>query len=231
MRSLLAFAVCALFSSSTVQAQCAIQSNPNPGAPALLGVPGRITSSVDELSARAAALRRQTSAPQLFELAETLRDLSIAAQDDAASTEAIRVWATIIQDHPDHPRIDEVLFELAMALARGDQHERARQVFHRLISRHPQSDRVPRAYLAFAVHYLGERDAEAAASFLERATSLLGTPRGIMTLYLQYLELTLTAIQGGDGTRSIAALRDRARADPSPESAAIAAAIEADWCR
>lgn len=231
MRFLLAFALCALFSSSTLHAQCAIQSSPNSGAPSLLDVPRRITSTVDELRARAAALRPQSSAPRLFELAETLRDLSGAAQDEAAGAEAIRVWATIVQDHPAHPRIDEVLFELAMALARTEQHDRARQVFHRLISRHPQSDRVPRAYLAFAVYYLGQRDADAASRFLERATSLVGTPVGAMALYLDYLKVTLRVIQGRNGTRSIAALRDRARADPSPESAEVVAAIEADWCR
>lgn len=73
--------------------------------------------------------------------------------------EAIRTYATIVKDHEDFARMDEVLFSLAFGLEELRQYDRARQVYKRMIKNFPQSRFVPHAYLSFAeVYFAGDPD-------------------------------------------------------------------------
>ena len=89
---------------------------------------------------------------------------------DEARNESIRTYAILVQDHPDFPRMDEVLFSLAFGLEELRQQDRARQVYHRLIKGYPQSRFIPHAYLSFAEYYFSESDMRAALRFYDKVT-------------------------------------------------------------
>lgn len=79
--------------------------------------------------------------------------------------DTIRAYATLVKDHPNFRRMDEVLFSLAFGLEELRQFDRARQVYYRLIKGFPQSKFVPHAYLSFAEYYFSEGDMKAAVEF------------------------------------------------------------------
>jgi tetratricopeptide (TPR) repeat protein len=112
----------------------------------------------------------------------TLRREQSAAESAAATSRegAIRAWARLLQDHPTFARADEVLYSLGAALEELEQHERARQVYLRLVREHPQSRFVPYAWLAFGEHYFALGDMDAAQPFYER---VLETPAEQNPLY------------------------------------------------
>lgn len=87
---------------------------------------------------------------------------------DTTRQEAIRTYIQLVQDHPDFERMDEVLFSLAFGLEELRQHDRARQVYHRLIKGHPESRFIPHAYLSFAEFYFNEQEMSAALQFYEK---------------------------------------------------------------
>ncbi len=84
---------------------------------------------------------------------------------NATRDDSIRTYATLVRDHPNFNRMDEVLFSLAFALQEQDQFEKARAVYRRLIKDYPQSRFVPNAYLSFAEYYFADGDMDAAAKF------------------------------------------------------------------
>jgi tetratricopeptide (TPR) repeat protein len=88
---------------------------------------------------------------------------------DEIREDSIRTYATLVRDHPNFKRMDEVLFSLAFALQELDQFEKARSVYRRLIKDHPNSRFVPNAYLSFAEYYFNDEvDMEAAAKFYRK---------------------------------------------------------------
>ncbi len=88
------------------------------------------------------------------------------AELDAIREDSIRTYATLVRDHPDFKRMDEVLFSLAFALQEVDQFDKARSVYRRLIKDYPKSRFVPNAYLSFAEYYFNTSDMEAAGKVL-----------------------------------------------------------------
>ena len=98
------------------------------------------------------------------------RQQQAQAQLNRLREEAIRTYATLVQDHSDYPRMDEVLFSLAFGLEELRQQDRSRQVYHRLIKGFPQSRFVPHAYLSFAEFYFNEGDMGAAIQFYSKVT-------------------------------------------------------------
>jgi tetratricopeptide (TPR) repeat protein len=102
------------------------------------------------------------------------REQSASESAASASREgAIRAWTRLLTEHPTFARADEVLYSLGAALEELAQHERARQVYLRLVRDHPQSRFVPHAWLAFGEHYFQRGDMDAARQFYER---VLETP-------------------------------------------------------
>ncbi|NLE48567.1 MAG: tetratricopeptide repeat protein [Sandaracinaceae bacterium] len=79
-----------------------------------------------------------------------------------------RTYARLVQDHPDFPRMDEVLFKLAFGLDQMGEVETARQVYLRLIKDFPESRFIPSAYLSFAEFYFAENEASAALQFYSK---------------------------------------------------------------
>ncbi len=112
--------------------------------------------------------RRAKNAAKVRQLAQRQRQAQ--QQLNTIRQEAIRTYATLVQDHPDYRRMDEVLFSLAFGLEEMRQHDRARQVYHRLIKGFPQSRFVPHAYLSFAEFYFNEGDMGAARQFYNKVT-------------------------------------------------------------
>ncbi len=84
--------------------------------------------------------------------------------------QAIRTYATLVNDHPDFPQMDRVLFSLAFGLEELRQQDRARQVYHRLIKGYPQSRFIPNAYLSFAEFYFNEGEMQASLRFYDKVT-------------------------------------------------------------
>lgn len=84
----------------------------------------------------------------------------------------IKTLALLVKDHPDYKRMDEVLFSLGFSLEEMKQFDRARQVYHRLIKNHPQSEYIPNAYLSFAEYYFQEGDMRAAKQFYTKVTEI-----------------------------------------------------------
>ena len=103
-------------------------------------------------------------------LCKQARDGQKAAEADLDKVreDSIRTYATLVRDHPNFNRMDEVLFSLAFALQELDQFEKARSVYRRLIKDHPRSRFVPNAYLSFAEYYFNDGDMEAAAKFYRK---------------------------------------------------------------
>ena len=87
---------------------------------------------------------------------------------DKIREDSIRTYATLVRDHPNFQRMDEVLFSLAFALQELDQFEKARTVYRRLIKDYPRSRFVPNAYLSFAEFYFNDGDMDAAAKFYRK---------------------------------------------------------------
>ena len=85
--------------------------------------------------------------------------------------EAIKTYATLVQDHPNYKRMDEVLFAFGFSLDEMKQFEMAREVYHRLIKSFPESEFVPNAYLSFAEYYFQQGDMRAANKFYRRSPS------------------------------------------------------------
>lgn len=84
----------------------------------------------------------------------------------------ITALATLVKDHQDFRRMDEVLFSLGFALEEMKQFDRARQVYFRLIKGYPQSSFIPNAYLSFAEYYFQQGDMNAAKQFYEKVTEI-----------------------------------------------------------
>ena len=91
-----------------------------------------------------------------------------AAALNAIRNDSIRTYATLVRDHPNFRRMDEVLFSLAFALQEQDQFDKARAVYRRLIKDYPRSRFVPNAYLSFAEYYFNNSDMDAAAKFYRK---------------------------------------------------------------
>ncbi|MFK7987429.1 MAG: tetratricopeptide repeat protein [Sandaracinaceae bacterium] len=90
----------------------------------------------------------------------------------AHRTELIETLAIRIRDHADHRGTDQTLFALAFYLEEIVQHDRARQVYLRIVRDHPDSDRVPHAYLAFAEHAFASGELTRARDFYERVLTI-----------------------------------------------------------
>ncbi len=114
------------------------------------------------------ACQRQKNAARCREQRQGQRQAN--EQLNESRQQAIRTYAVLVNDHPDYSRMDEVLFSLAFGLEELREHERARQVYHRLIKGYPQSRFIPHAYLSFAEFFFAEGDMAPALQFYGKVT-------------------------------------------------------------
>src|SRR5262249_53550966 len=98
----------------------------------------------------------------------------------AARDAAIHACARLVEEHPDYPSLDQVLYTLALALDQAGQHDTARQAYARLLHDFPASRFVPNAWLAFAEYYFDDAQMTEAARFYER---VLETPADSNPVY------------------------------------------------
>lgn len=113
--------------------------------------------------------RRQSAARARSLLAEQRNEQRALAEH---RTELIETLAVRVRDHRDHRGTDQTLFALAFYLEEIGQHDRARQVYRRIVRDHPDSDRVPHAYLAFAEHAFAGGELGRAREFYERVLTI-----------------------------------------------------------
>jgi hypothetical protein len=198
---------------------------------------------LDELQARAHRLRTEletlahddTRRPAMLEeLARVLFAISLDHADETAIAEAcaasIRAYATVVQEHPNYPRMDEVLGGLARGLERVRQLDRAREVYRRLIKGFPESRRVPPAYASFARFYEGERDYGASARFWSKVAE---HPHESLAGYASYRLgwLDIECGRRADATRHWEAALHWVEEHPgSPLALELAHAVESEMC-
>ncbi len=161
----------------------------------------------------------------LFALAHALTDLYRLEHDEQVLQDAIRTWAQLIQTAPNFDNMDEVLYQLAWGLGAIDQHDRARQVYHRLIRHYPQSPLVVVAYLDFADYFVRSSDGVAARRFYEKAQEIAEAADDSMTLaYVAYGYAWANHVAGESvDPQTLNTARSNA-------NEALRNAIELDWC-
>ena len=74
----------------------------------------------------------------------------------AARKKAIDYYTLIVNDYPNYPQLDEVLYYLAYEYEQANDLENARKVYYDLIKKAPQSKYIPNAYLAFGELFFNE---------------------------------------------------------------------------
>ena len=214
-------------SESAPRRHCAIAPTPAVAAP---------TADVDVIAnivVRSAAEARVTidrhtppgnDPDALFAVAHAETDLYRLEGDAQVLQSAIRHWAQLVQAAPTYAQMDQVLYQLAWGLGAIDQHDRARQVYHRLIQHYPQSALIVVAYIHFGDHFLRERDGVAATRFYERAKEMTPEDDVLTHAYLAYGHAWATSVSGD-------------AVEPEPLERALdaaneplRAAIETDWC-
>ncbi len=114
------------------------------------------------------ACRRQKNRQRCREARQGQRNAQNALNE--ARQQTIRTYAVLVNDHPNYGRMDEVLFSLAFGLEEIQEHDRARDVYHRLIKSYPQSRFIPHAYLSFAEFFFNQDEMQAALRFYEKVT-------------------------------------------------------------
>ena len=114
------------------------------------------------------ACRRQKNRQRCRQARQGQRNATQKLQETREQT--IRTYAILVNDHPNYGRMDEVLFSLAFGLEELRQHDRARDVYHRLIKSYPQSRFIPHAYLSFAEFFFNEGEMAAALRFYDKVT-------------------------------------------------------------
>lgn len=182
-----------------------------------------------EAAVRASRRDDPESGESLRQLAEAQRFVYRATDDRSVLEDAIRTYARVIRDYPQHPKTDLVLFRLAWGLEQMQQLDRARQVYHRLIRVYPSSPYVAVAYLSFAEHYWREGDLQAAQQFYQRAASM---DAGSVGAYARYMEAWCHHRSGrpAQARSSVSAAREQLRESASATARALARAIERDAC-
>lgn len=144
---------------------------------------GQETSAAQELNERIFAA---TNARNQAQVAQLQRDQ--AAHNNQARdyrTQMLRVFETLISDHPNFNRMDAVMFYCAFAYQESRNMDRARQVYLALIQRFPQSQYVPNAYLSFAEFFFEQGDMDSAAQFYGRVIAI-NTPENNVRGYAMY---------------------------------------------
>ncbi len=88
---------------------------------------------------------------------------------------AVILFTEIERDHPDYPRLPDVLFSLGRAYWDAQSYPKALQTYRKIIKEHPKSQYVPDSWLAFGEYYFeyadeGDRNLDKALSAYTSAT-------------------------------------------------------------
>jgi tetratricopeptide (TPR) repeat protein len=75
---------------------------------------------------------------------------------NAARAKAETFYNIIINEYPNYPQLDEVLYYLAYEYEQANENDKARKAYFRLIEMRPNSKYIPNAYLAFGELFFNE---------------------------------------------------------------------------
>jgi TolA-binding protein len=74
----------------------------------------------------------------------------------AARKKAVDYYTMVVNDYPNYPALDEVLYYLAYEYEQAQDNNNARRVYYDLIKKRPDSKYIPNAYLAFGELFFNE---------------------------------------------------------------------------
>ena len=103
---------------------------------------------------RAEALRRLGDLS--LESGELERLETEVGRVDLGGAEAIRLYSLLLRAHPDYPRNDQVLYQLARAYETTGQPEQALATLDQIVRRFPQSREIPEVHLSRRAAVLGD---------------------------------------------------------------------------
>lgn len=86
--------------------------------------------------------------------------------------QAIKIYKAIVQNFPDYPKLDGVLFALGYNYLRKGEAEGAKKIFAALIRRYPQSRYMPDTLLNLGEIYFEDGDVQAARKFYGKVASV-----------------------------------------------------------
>ncbi len=108
--------------------------------------------------------------------------------------EAVRVYAQIINNHPDFDQLDDVYFYLGVNLMEINKRPQALNIFRELIKKYPDSPYVPNVLLAFGEYYFDNDDMAAAKKAYEKVLDFKDSDVRTYALYkLAWCHYNLTA--------------------------------------
>ena len=130
-----------------------------------------------------------------------------------------------------YPGMSKALFSYGFALQQSTQkkeRDKARQIYHRLLTEHPSSDYVPHAYLAFADYYFEVKQLPNAAAFYEK---VLKFPKSNVHTYARFM-LGWVHLNTGENEQAGKDFLDVIRAtDGVAKQASLNAAAQRDFVR
>jgi cellulose synthase operon protein C len=108
--------------------------------------------------------------------------------------EAVRIYAQIINNHPDFDQLDDVYFYLGVNLMEINKRPQALNIFRELIKKYPDSSYVPNVLLAFGEYYFDNDDMNAAKKAYQKVLEFKDAEVRTYALYkLAWCHYNLTA--------------------------------------
>lgn len=103
---------------------------------------------------------REGKEPQLAQFAK---------KSDAYKKQALQNYAVVLEQFPDYPRLDEILYIMAFNEYEAGKKKEAVDNYSKLIRQYPKSEYVSDSYLALGEHYFGANDLTKATKAYQKA--------------------------------------------------------------
>jgi tetratricopeptide (TPR) repeat protein len=126
--------------------------------------------------------------------ADALKKLKPEAQKriqvaDKMAAEAVKAHRRLMNDHPDYPGMDKVLFRLGTLFVEYGQAAAARPVYFTLIEKYPKSPLAPEAYMSFAEFFFAEEDYDNSYKLFQKVVEYQPSERTSIAAYKLALSL------------------------------------------
>jgi cellulose synthase operon protein C len=92
-----------------------------------------------------------------------------AKKSDAYKKQALQNYAVVLEEFPDYPRLDEILYIMAFNEYEAGKKKEAVDNYSKLIRQYPKSEYVSDSYLALGEHYFGSNDLTKATKAYQKA--------------------------------------------------------------
>lgn len=90
-------------------------------------------------------------------------------QSEAYKKQALTNYGYVLENHPEYPRLDEVLYIMAYNEYLAGKKDEAIKNYSKLIRQYPDSEYIPDSYLALGEHYFGENKLDKATKAYQKA--------------------------------------------------------------